>query len=66
MAQFVPTWLPASKVSRSNLTPVAWFVYSFDALVAKYAATDTPAAWSRSQFQVIIRRPGLAGAGPFR
>lgn len=38
MAQIVPTWLPAGKVGRADITPVAWFAYSFDALVTKYAA----------------------------
>lgn len=33
-----PSWLPASKVGRTSITPVAWFIYDFDALVAEFAA----------------------------
>ncbi len=33
-----PTWLPASKVAKTNIPPVAWFAYNFDALVAKFSA----------------------------
>ena len=38
MAPSLPAWLPASKVSPSNITPVAWFAYSFDALASKFSA----------------------------
>ena len=34
----LPAWLPASKVRRTGITPVAWFAYSFDALLLKFGA----------------------------
>jgi len=37
----LPAWLPASKVGPSNITPVAWFAYSFDALASKFGATPS-------------------------
>jgi hypothetical protein len=38
VAPSLPAWLPASKVSPSNITPVAWFTYSFDALASRFSA----------------------------
>lgn len=38
MTSPLPAWLPASKVRRTNITPVAWFVFSFDALVSTFGA----------------------------
>jgi hypothetical protein len=32
------TWLPASKVGRTNITPVAWFPYNFGELVTLFSA----------------------------
>jgi hypothetical protein len=34
-------WLPASKVGRVDITPVAWFVYDFASLVDTFAARTT-------------------------
>lgn len=41
VAPLRPSWLPASKVRPSNITPVAWFSYSFDALSSKFGATPS-------------------------
>jgi len=62
----VPTWLPAGKVGRSNITPVAWFEYSFDALMAKFGARpssdrDGGGAGPVRFFFVKIGRTGVAG-----
>ncbi len=48
-----PKWLPASKVGRSGLTPVAWFAGDFDALIATFGA------------RASLDRVG-GGAGPVR
>ena len=41
MEPSLPAWLPASKVRPSNITPVAWFTCSFDALAATFSATPS-------------------------
>jgi hypothetical protein len=48
-----PTWLPTSKVKPSNITPVAWFAYDFEAIASKYQA------------RISLDRKG-GGAGPVR
>jgi hypothetical protein len=48
-----PQWLPTSKVKHLDITPVAWFPYHFDELVAVYNARTT------------LDREG-GGAGPVR
>jgi len=48
-----PTWLPISKVKPSNITPVAWFAYDFDAIASKYRA------------RISLDKKG-GGAGPVR
>lgn len=49
----LPRWLPASKVHRVDITPVAWFPYDFTQLAAVYNARAT------------LDRKGV-GAGPVR
>ena len=50
---FAPVWLPISKVKPSDITPVAWFAYDFDAIASMYGAS------------VSLDRKG-GGAGPVR
>jgi hypothetical protein len=48
-----PAWLPIAKVKPSDITPVAWFAFDFDAIALKYRA------------QISLDRKG-GGAGPVR
>lgn len=46
-------WLPISKVKPSDITPVAWFTFDFDAIASTYGA------------RVSLDKSG-GGAGPVR